>query len=161
MDNNSGAEVISILPILLQKEDSPTVRRSLQLISEKKATDNVFPNAISEIKLNETSITYTSLPKTRRNTYFNFQGSMSACLVAQLCLTVTPMNCSRQAPLFMGFPRQEQWSGLPFPSPGDLPAQGSKLGLLNCRWILYCLRDQGSHAKHVRGIISFISYNSA
>ena len=44
LDSNSGAEVISILLILLWKEDSPTVRRSLQLISEKKATDNVFPN---------------------------------------------------------------------------------------------------------------------
>ena len=30
------------------------------------------------------------------------------------------MDCSPQAPLFMGFPRQEYWSGLPFPSPGDL-----------------------------------------
>ena len=29
-----------------------------------------------------------------------------------------------QAPLSMGFPRQESWSGLPFPSPGDLPDQG-------------------------------------
>ena len=29
-----------------------------------------------------------------------------------------------QAPLSMGFPRQEYWSGLPFPSPGDLPDLG-------------------------------------
>ena len=29
-----------------------------------------------------------------------------------------------QAPLSMGFPRQEYWSGLPFPSPGDLPDPG-------------------------------------
>ena len=29
-----------------------------------------------------------------------------------------------QASLFMGFPRQEYWSGLPFPSPGDLPDPG-------------------------------------
>ena len=29
-----------------------------------------------------------------------------------------------QAPLSMGFPRQEYWSGLPFPSPGDLPNLG-------------------------------------
>ena len=28
---------------------------------------------------------------------------------------------THQAPLSMGFPRQEYWSGLPFPSPGDLP----------------------------------------
>ena len=31
---------------------------------------------------------------------------------------------SCQAPLSMGFPRQEYWSGLPFPSPGDLPDPG-------------------------------------
>ena len=31
---------------------------------------------------------------------------------------------SRQAPLSMGFLRQEYWSGLPFPSPGDLPDSG-------------------------------------
>ena len=33
---------------------------------------------------------------------------------------------SPQAPLSMGFPRQEDWSGLPFPSPGDLPDPGIK-----------------------------------
>ena len=33
----------------------------------------------------------------------------------------TPWTIARQAPLFMGFPRQEYWSGLPFPSPEDLP----------------------------------------
>ena len=31
-----------------------------------------------------------------------------------------------QAPLSMGFPRQEYWSGLPFPTPGDLPNPGIK-----------------------------------
>ena len=35
-----------------------------------------------------------------------------------------PMDCSHQAPLSMGFSRQEYWSGLPFPSPGDLPDPG-------------------------------------
>ena len=33
---------------------------------------------------------------------------------------VTPWTVARQAPLSMGFPRQEYWSALPFPSPGDL-----------------------------------------
>ena len=37
-----------------------------------------------------------------------------------------PMDCSHQVPLPMGFPRQEYWSGLPFPSPGDLPDPGLK-----------------------------------
>ena len=46
-------------------------------------------------------------------------------LVTKLCLTVvTPWTVARQAPLSMGFSRQEDWSGLPFPSPEDLPDPG-------------------------------------
>ena len=45
------------------------------------------------------------------------------CLVIKLCLTLcNPINCSH--PLSMGFPRQEYWSALPFPSSGDLPDTG-------------------------------------
>ena len=35
------------------------------------------------------------------------------------------MSVPCQAPLSMAFPRQEYWSGLPFPSPGDLPDPGN------------------------------------
>ena len=53
------------------------------------------------------------------------------CSVAELCPTVvTPWTVALQAPLSMGFSRQENWSGLPFPPPGDLPNQGSNLSLL-------------------------------
>ena len=34
---------------------------------------------------------------------------------------LTPWTVAHQAPLSMGFPRKEYWSGLPFPSPGDIP----------------------------------------
>ena len=37
---------------------------------------------------------------------------------------VTPWTVAHQTPLSMGFPRQEYWSGLPFPSSGDLPDPG-------------------------------------
>ena len=37
----------------------------------------------------------------------------------------TPWTVAYQAPLSMGFSRQEYWSGLPFPSPGDLPNPGN------------------------------------
>ena len=47
-------------------------------------------------------------------------------LVAQSCLT--PWTVAYQAPPSMGFSRQESWSGLPFPSPGDLPDPGIKPG---------------------------------
>ena len=39
-------------------------------------------------------------------------------------LFVTPWTIAHQAPPSMGFSRQEYWSGLPFPSPGDLPDSG-------------------------------------
>ena len=43
-----------------------------------------------------------------------------AGLVAKSCLTLaTPWTVARQAPLSKGFSRQEYWSGLPFPSPGE------------------------------------------
>ena len=43
-------------------------------------------------------------------------------LVTKSCLTlVIPWTVAHQAPLSMAFSRQGYWSGLPFPSPGDLP----------------------------------------
>ena len=41
-------------------------------------------------------------------------------------LFVTPWTVDHQAPLSMGFPRQEYWNGFPFPSPEDLPNPGIK-----------------------------------
>ena len=43
-------------------------------------------------------------------------------------LFATPWTVAYQAPPSMGFSRQEYWSGLPFPSPGDLPDPGIELG---------------------------------
>ena len=60
---------------------------------------------------------------------------MCSCL-SRVWLFLTPWTVAHQAPLSMGFPRQEYWSRLPFPSPGDLLTQGSNLGLLNCRQTL-------------------------
>ena len=40
--------------------------------------------------------------------------------------SATLWTVALQAPLSMGFSRQEYWSGLPFPSPGDLPNPGIK-----------------------------------
>ena len=46
-------------------------------------------------------------------------------LVADSCPTLaTPWTVTCQAPLSIGFSRQKYWSGLPFPSPGDLPDPG-------------------------------------
>ena len=47
---------------------------------------------------------------------------MLSCV--QLCVAL--WTVALQAPLSMGFSKQEYWSGLPFPSPGDLPNPGIK-----------------------------------
>ena len=57
---------------------------------------------------------------------------------------MTLWTVAHQAPLSVGFPRQEYWSGLPFPSPGDLPDKRLNPGLLHCRQILGHLNHQGN-----------------
>ena len=54
-------------------------------------------------------------------------------------------SLAQQALQSMEFPRQEYWSGSPWPSPGDLPDPGSNLGLLHYGQILYRL----SHHKFI------------
>ena len=49
-------------------------------------------------------------------------------LLRHVRLFATPWTVAYQALQSMGFSRQEYWSGLPFPSPGDLPNPGIKLG---------------------------------
>ena len=65
-----------------------------------------------------------SFPLPEKPTYL---GVTSCCLVTNLGhpTLCNPTDCSRQAPLSMEFSRQKYWSGLPFPSPGDLPDPGT------------------------------------
>ena len=64
---------------------------------------------------------------------------MTVKSLSRVRLFVTPWTVAYQAPQSMGFSRQEYWSRLPFPSPGDLPTQGSNPGLPQCRQTLYGL----------------------
>ena len=69
----------------------------------------------------------------------------SACVhaksLSRVWLFVTKWKVALQAPLSVGFSRQEYWSGLPFPSPGDLPDSGIETvsHCVSCmgRWVLY------------------------
>ena len=47
-------------------------------------------------------------------------------MLSHIRLFVTPWSVACEAPLSMGFSRQEHWSGLPFPLPGDLPNPGTE-----------------------------------
>ena len=53
-------------------------------------------------------------------------GNVKACVSCSVVSNsfAAPWTLVCQGPLFMGFPRQEYWSGLPFPAPGDLPNPG-------------------------------------
>ena len=46
--------------------------------------------------------------------------------LSRVRLFATPWTVAYQAPPSVGFSRQEYWSGLPFPSPGDLPNPGTE-----------------------------------
>ena len=58
--------------------------------------------------------------------------------------SATPWTVVYQAPMSMGFHRQEHWNGLPFPSPGNLPNQGLNLCLLHWQVYSFPLSHQGS-----------------
>ena len=53
-----------------------------------------------------------------------FKKTVPAKLLSRVQLFATPWTVAHQAPLSMEFSRQECWSGLLYPPPGDLPAPG-------------------------------------
>ena len=64
------------------------------------------------------------LPKQALHMYlFIYYVCVLSCF-SRVHLVATPWNVAHQAPLLVGFSRQEYWSGLPCPSPGDLPDSG-------------------------------------
>ena len=67
---------------------------------------------------------FSSVVREYTLSYFLHVCTLKSFSHVQLC--VTPWTVACQAPLSKGFPRQEYWSGLPFPSPGDLPDPGLK-----------------------------------
>ena len=73
--------------------------------------------------------------------------TIDTMLLRCVWLFVTPWTVALQAPLSMGFFRQEYYSGLPFPPSVDLPNPGIKSTspiFLHCRWILHLLSHWGS-----------------
>ena len=74
------------------------------------------------------------------------------CLVTKLCPTLCdPMDCSLQAPLSMGFPRQESGVGCHFFLPGIFSAQGLNLHLLHWQADSLPLSHRGSQLRQIQG----------
>ena len=61
------------------------------------------------------------MSKVNTTGFYNCLVLFCVCLLSHVRIFATPWTVSCQAPLSIGFSRQEYWSGLPFPPPGDLP----------------------------------------
>ena len=82
---------------------------------------------------------------------------MHTCSVTQACPTLaTPRTVARHAPLSMGFSKQEDWSGLLFPPPGDLPHSGVEPGSPALQADSLLLSHPGSPAVQ---LLSFPNFN--
>ena len=70
-----------------------------------------------------------------------------------------PWTAAGQAPLSMGFSRQEYWSGLPFPSPGDLPNHGIEpWDLLHWQAGSLPSESPGKPSKYTKAFVNFKSF---
>ena len=96
---------------------------------------NYFCTPESNIKLMQNISQYKPSPKRKwedltnlavLSTQSELTKSVEVKSLSHVWLLATPWTVAHQAPLSKGFSRQESWSGLPFPSPGDLPNPGIK-----------------------------------
>ena len=90
-------------------------------------------------------------PRSTPSTFLEYKSvlitvvTVCVCLVVQPCLTLCdPVVCSPPGSSVHGILQARVWSGVPFPSPGDLPNPGIEPGLLHCGQILYHLSHQGN-----------------
>ena len=77
-------------------------------------------------------------------TFWDPMDCQSVKLLSSVQLFATPWTVAQQDPLSIEFSRQEHWVGCYSFLQGIFPTQGSNLGLLHYRWILYHLSHQGS-----------------
>ena len=125
------------------EEQSPTIRIAIRDNSDKRPAGEVCP--VSYFLLHKNSVP-TSLWHQFLWRHGGTHSILCVCVCVCVCvclscvqLFATSYTVALQAPLSMEFSRQEYWSGLPFPSPGDLPDPRIKPSLLHCRQMLYCL----------------------
>ena len=85
--------------------------------------------------------TYQDVSSSRCYMHIYIRTHVQTKSFSRVRLFATLWTVSLQAPLSMGFSRQEHWSGLPCPPPGIFPTQGLNLHLtyVSCigRWVLY------------------------
>ena len=78
--------------------------------------------------------------------------------LSRVRLFVTPWTGAYQAPPCMGFSRQEYWSGLSFPSPGDLPDPGIEPGSPAFQVDTLTSEPLGKPSK-IKPVVKYVQYN--
>ena len=94
---------------------------------ERRSTSLIIREVQSKTTVRTSNLSEGLLWKRQQNLSMHMMCTY-VCSVKSLqsCPTLwDPMDYTHQAPLFMGFSRQECWSGLPFPPPGELPDPGT------------------------------------
>ena len=76
---------------------------------------------LKRLSSSSSSLIYASLMAQLEKNLLAMQEKVKVKSLSRVRLFATPWTVAYQAPLSMGFSRQQYWSGLPFPSPGDLP----------------------------------------
>ena len=120
------------IQINLKGVKDPNVRSEIIKLSEKSTGRTLYD--INHIKMLYDPTLRVMEIKTKINKW-KLRKCKSFCTakvkvksLSHVRLFATPWTVAQQAPPSMGFSRQEYWSGLPFPSPGDLPNSGIKPG---------------------------------
>ena len=97
-----------------------------ELFSVSKNNQSLFLSLYLSLTHTRTHTLTHTHSHTHTHTHTHTCPAIVPCLLlfqslSHVGLFATPQTVACQAPLFMGFSRQEYWSGVPFPSPGDLP----------------------------------------
>ena len=108
---------------------------SFLFISHQK-TSNISPSSV----FSNHSPFHWSVTRTSEK----LKSSERVKLLSHVWLFATPWTIALQTPLFMEFSKQEYWSGVPFPSTGDIPDPGIEPESPALQVGCYCLRHQGS-----------------
>ena len=134
-DNQQGPTVYhntqySVITYMRKESEKECITVSLFCIPETNTTLYIHSTAIFFCK-SVNGEKYTMLTLTERKKRVGEKSEVKwseVKLLSRVRLFATWWTVAYQAPLSMGFSRQKYWSGLPFPSPGDLPDPGIEPG---------------------------------
>ena len=110
---------------MFQWEEVDRERQVGRITKEEKKVKRIMTVNYCECSVSQTYIYFKTIKFSTLNTHNSLcVNYISTCVFSRVQLFATLWTVAHQDPLSMGFPRQEYWSGLLFPPPGDLPDPG-------------------------------------